>query len=582
MLELAIPAPAPVEPSGPPAAAAGEPVVEATGSLILWEALAGVYESLGFTEIDDEAFRALVLGRIIEPTSKLDTIRVLNDIGVGSPSLSTFRRCLKRTIERGYRATIATACYRHATATGSLGLALYDVTTLYFETPREDGLRKVGMSKERRVDPQVTVGLLTTGSGFPLDVHLFEGNKAETKTIVPVLTEFRERHPDAGQIIVVADAGMLSAANLLALEDAGFCFIVGSRASKAPYDLADHLERHGNAFADGQTIETTRRMGTGKDARTRRVVWQWRFKRHRHDNQAINAMIDRAEAVAGGKRPLKKDRFVKLAGVDPVVDWDLVERARSLAGLKGYVTNIALDTMNGDQVSADYFAAVGDRLFELLPGPRQDANQPFVPILANACFGDINNIDVTRAARPTLAYQQVQAVADIVARSIYEIWRGIRYVDWVPLGVAEAMLEFAVRKPGAAEVAAAKEKLERAPQGPLQLVEDIYARETLQLADWPARFSTIVQALRVGDLGICALPGEPFAQTGLNIKAKSPFKNTMMIGMANDYAGYLPTEEQHALGGYETWRAKSSFLEITAATKIEAKALELLKQLGPK
>jgi hypothetical protein len=354
MLELAIPGPAPVEPSGPPVAAAGEPVVEATGSLILWEALAGIYESLGFTEIDDDAFRALVLGRIIEPTSKLDTIRVLNDVGVGSPSLSTFRRCLRRTIERDYRATIATACYRHATATGSLGLALYDVTTLYFETQREDGLRKVGMSKERRVDPQVTVGLLTTGSGFPLDVHLFEGNKAETKTIVPVLTEFRERHPDAGQVIVVADAGMLSAANLLALEEAGFCFIVGSRASKAPYDLADHIERHGNAFDDGQTIETTRRMGTGTSARTRRVVWQWSFKRHRHDNQAINAMIDRAEAVAGGKRPLKKDRFVKLTDADPVVDWDLVERARSLAGLKGYVTNIGLDTMTGDRVSAAY------------------------------------------------------------------------------------------------------------------------------------------------------------------------------------------------------------------------------------
>jgi hypothetical protein len=77
-------------------------------------------------------------------------------------------------------------------------------------------------------------------------------------------------------------------------------------------------------------------MGTGKDARTRRVVWQWTFKRSRHDNQAINAMIDRAEAVEAGKRPLKKDRLVKVTDADPVVDWDLVERARSLAGLKDY------------------------------------------------------------------------------------------------------------------------------------------------------------------------------------------------------------------------------------------------------
>src|SRR5215216_4957239 len=85
------------------------------------------------------------------------------------------------------------------------------------------------MSKERRVDPQVTVGLLTDGTGFPLAVHLFEGNKAETKTLIPVLTGFRDAHPDAAEIIVVADAGMLSAANLLALEEAGFRFIVGSK-----------------------------------------------------------------------------------------------------------------------------------------------------------------------------------------------------------------------------------------------------------------------------------------------------------------------------------------------------------------
>src|SRR3954449_4101014 len=95
-------------------------------------------------------------------------------------------------------------------------------------------------------------------------------------------------------------------------------------------------------------------MGTGKDSRDRRVVYQWRFARYRHDIQAINAMIDRAEAVAAGKRPLKKDRFVKLTDADPVVDWALVDRARSLAGLKGYVTNIGPETMTGEQVAAAY------------------------------------------------------------------------------------------------------------------------------------------------------------------------------------------------------------------------------------
>jgi hypothetical protein len=195
---------------------AGTVVVEATSARLLWQALDGVFESLGFGVVRDEAFR--VLGRIVEPTSKLDTVRVLGELGVDPPSRVTFMRCLKRSVQRDYRELIAQACYRHATRTARLGLALYDVTTLYFETPREDTLRKVGMSKERRVDPQVTVGLLTDPAGFPLAVHLFEGNKAETKTLIPVLTEFRDAHPDTGEIIVVADAGMLSAANLLALE----------------------------------------------------------------------------------------------------------------------------------------------------------------------------------------------------------------------------------------------------------------------------------------------------------------------------------------------------------------------------
>lgn len=231
-------------------------------------------------------------------------------------------------------------------------------------------------------------------------------------------------------------------------------------------------------------------------------------------------------------------------------------------------------------VSADYFSAVADRVQELTGGPRRDPKQPFVAMLANACFGDINNIDVRRSSRPATPYRQIYAVADMVAGAIHDKWRTIEYHDWVPLATQEKTLDLAVRKPAADEVKQAKELLERAPQGPLTTLPEIYARETIQLVDWPEQFRTPVQALRIGDLGICALPGEPFCQTGLDIKAKSPFKPTFLVGMANDYAGYLPTEEQHALGGYETWRAKSSFLEVAAATKIQATALATLAALA--
>jgi transposase len=184
-------------------------------------------------------------------------------------------------------------------------------------------------------------------------VHLFEGNKAETKTLVPVLTAFAERH-HISDVVVVADAGMLSAANLFSLEDAGFSFIVGSRPSSAVDDLADYFHRHGNAFRDGQTIEATRAMGTGTDTRDRRIVYDYTFKRSQHDNRAINKMIERAEAVAAVTRPMKKDRFVKITDAVKGVDWDLVARARYLAGLKGYVTNIDPDALDGPAVVTAY------------------------------------------------------------------------------------------------------------------------------------------------------------------------------------------------------------------------------------
>lgn len=324
-------------------------------SQVLWEVLAGAYGRLGFEAVGDEAFKALVLARVVEPTSKADTIRVLTDLGMAAPSLRTIFRALARSIERDYRDVLARACLRHSASTvaGRASLVLYDCTTLYFETENEDELRKVGMSKERRVDPQIQVGLLVDPAGFPLEVHCFEGNKAETRTLIPVLESFQARHGVA-DLVVVADAGMLSAGNLNALEDAGFSFIVGSRITKAPYDLADHFARKGDYFTDGQILESGRVMGTGKAARSRRIVYQYSFKRRKRDDRAINAMVERAEKVAAGTRALKKDRFVALDGVERAVNWALVERARQLAGLKGYVTNIAPATMNGQAVISAY------------------------------------------------------------------------------------------------------------------------------------------------------------------------------------------------------------------------------------
>jgi len=339
-----------------PALVGGTPAarVVSSSSRWLWQVLIDAYDHLGFDVVDDEAFRALVLARLIEPTSKADTVRVLEEIGVAPPHVNTLHAALKRAKGRDYRGRLATACRAHSVAASrTAALIMYDITTLHFEVGDEDDLRRVGMSKEHRVDPQVQVGLLVDPAGFPLEIHMFEGNKAETSTLIPVLRQFQARHGIAS-LVVVADAGMLSAGNLNAIEDAGFSFIVGSRLVKAPYDLADHFERHGNYFTDAQILESVRTMGTGKAARDRRVVYQWKFKREQHDNKAINAMITKAEKIAAGTTPMRKARFLKVTGATKELDQAVIDRARQLAGLKGYVTNLSIEQMPGQKVIDAY------------------------------------------------------------------------------------------------------------------------------------------------------------------------------------------------------------------------------------
>nr|WP_196780992.1 IS1634 family transposase [Nocardioides sambongensis] len=244
-------------------------IVQAKASRLLVAVIESAWQTLGFGVINDEAFFQLVLARIVEPTSMLDAGRVLSELGLTPAHRNTFSATLRRAGQRGYRDQIAAACFRDATAWGDVSLCLYDVTTLYFEAEKEDDLRKVGYSKERRVDPQVVVGLLVDRRGFPLEIGCFEGNKAETLTMIPIIKAFQKRH-GVSDMAVVADAGMLSATNLRELDQAGLRFIVGSRVTKAPVDLESHFRWHGDALSDGQLIDTITRRTDAASRTTRR------------------------------------------------------------------------------------------------------------------------------------------------------------------------------------------------------------------------------------------------------------------------------------------------------------------------
>ena len=207
-----------------------EVIIERAVSQLLYDTLEKQYLQLGFDVLKDQSFQQLCLARLVEPTSKLDSVRVLADMGISGPNKDQVQRCLAKVIKHNYRDKLAKLCFTHASKGAGITLVLYDVTTLYFEIQKEDeddsnnqGYRKPGMSKERRLEPQIIVGLLVDQNGFPLELHSFEGNKAETKTILPVIEAFRQRH-GLINITVVADAGMLSANNLEALNVAGYTY----------------------------------------------------------------------------------------------------------------------------------------------------------------------------------------------------------------------------------------------------------------------------------------------------------------------------------------------------------------------
>jgi neutral/alkaline ceramidase-like enzyme len=266
--------------------------------------------------------------------------------------------------------------------------------------------------------------------------------------------------------------------------------------------------------------------------------------------------------------------------VDPEVS---VLSVRSKSGRPiALLANYSLHYVGGvEPLSADYFGEFARQIGSLMG--TENARPAFVGIMSNGTSGDVNNVDYAHPAPPRQAsFEQIVVVARSVADAAYRAAQTIEYRDRAPLAAREKELELGVRRPTADEVAKAQEILAAAKTPVLQALREVYARETVKLADYPPTVKMKLQALRIGDLGIVSSPCETFVETGLAIKRQSPLRPTFVIELANGYNGYLPTPEQHKLGGYETWRARSSYLETEAAPKITAALLELLNDVAGK
>jgi hypothetical protein len=321
----------------------------------LWDALEHGYRVLGFHTAagDDPVFRDLVLARIIEPTSKLDSARVVEEVGVPSAGYATLKRRLPVFAKATFRKKLAAACARQA-GLGPASLVLYDVSTLYFETDQGDGFRESGFSKERRLEPQVTIGLLTDATGFPLMVEAFEGNKAETSTMLPVIRSFMAAHR-LTDVTIVADAGMVSEANKKAIEAEGLSFILGAKIPQEPYVVsAWRRKRPGEEIPDGHIFTQPWPASPTDGRRDHTFYYQYKHDRARRTLKGIDEQVTKAEHAVAGKAPVKRNRFVQLSGATKSVNRALEEKARALAGIKGYVTNLPTDICDPNFVIGAY------------------------------------------------------------------------------------------------------------------------------------------------------------------------------------------------------------------------------------
>ncbi len=292
---------------------------------------------------------------------------------------------------------------------------------------------------------------------------------------------------------------------------------------------------------------------------------------------AINPFGEQDRAVMNPG--IGNPNLLKPAGV-PDTDVSFISVQSTEGRPIALLANYGLHYVGGvprNHISADYFAVFADRIQELLKADRQDP--PFVGIMSNGTSGDVNNVNFGGKPQQYPPYGKMRKVADDVAREVFRVHNKIKFHDWVPLHATAEDLTLNVRKPDKQLIKRSEEVLKR-PETvkPVHRLEGAYAEKVLAMLDWPEQVDIVIQTFRIGDLGVAAIPFETFAETGLEIKASSPYETTFVIELANGCYSYLPTPEQHELGGYETWLSTSK-VEKEATRKIVATILSQFRSM---
>lgn len=304
--------------------------------LFLYHLLSKVYDQLGFEAVSDELIRDLVIARVYRPVSKRETVEVLRDSFGKNYSLKSVYRHLKTAIDEDLKEKFQTALINFAKEglNDSLRLVFYDVTTLAFDSQTRVGLKDFGFSKDHRFqDVQIVLGLVVSRDGFPLYFDVFSGKTFEGKTFVSVVLKIKDllKNPS---LIVIADAAMVSRLNVSDLDREKIGFIVGARLANIPVKLQETM----SGEISGKDLKTTT-----VDYMGHRLICQYSKSRAAKDRSDREKQVQKAETIILTPSKIsQRFRFIKGVNGKYEVNSTLIDKAKRLEGIKGYLTNTDL------------------------------------------------------------------------------------------------------------------------------------------------------------------------------------------------------------------------------------------------
>ena len=325
-----------------------------------------IYDGIGFDAIGDDTLRLLAIARVCQPKSKLATVDYLKRCFNEDVKLHKVYRYMD-TLYNTQREKIQNISVAHTRGVlgGQIGIVFYDVTTLYFESAREDVLRSPGFSKDgKTTESQIVLGLLVSRDGYPLSYNIFNGSQYEGRTFIPIIDDFVQRF-SLTDFIVVADAGLLSRKNITLLKAAGYKFILGGRIKKESAMVQDWvlaLEK------DSRKLNETAINGD------ERIIISYSDERATKDRHNRERGIQRLRKAYASGRISKKNinqrgynKFLTIEN-DVIVSIDeaKIEHDARWDGLKSYVTNTDLPAT--DVIEQYHGLWVVERAFRITKG----------------------------------------------------------------------------------------------------------------------------------------------------------------------------------------------------------------------